>query len=357
MAKFRVGDETFDLSVAVGPSNGGPEQECTTFGSVTAIMDWKLGGTLTAVFAGNSPEAVHINELASDIWLLGDFPQRFRTWAVWQDWDADGDNRVSTQSVTYDRLLNRRLVNFPGGLNFNNVDQGEIVWQMWNHTQSLPGGDLGVTPGPRTTGVSRIRNFPMGDNLGQRAQELTDVENGLWWGIDSDLVYTAKMPADFEYLETPLQLGVNCRTMQRASTGSDFANITYGDGDAEETTPTVWGLVDIEDDPRGRWEKAFGWPDVKRQDTLEDHVRGELVKSLYPPTHWNIQMEASRWVSDSMLTPGMQAYLVVPPALAAPLSDPYTLVAVQVTSVSFNFTNDGSLDINVVAEERSRIAD
>lgn len=360
MAKFSVGEHEFDLTLAVGPASGDdPVQECTSFGSVTAVLDMDRGDTITATaIAGDSPEAAYIDELATDIWLLGDLPRRMRAWAVWQDWRTDGGSLVSMQGVSYERLLNRRLVNASNGLSYNNVDQGEIVWRLWEHTQSLPGGDLGVTLGsPWSTGITRVRNYPMGDNLGKRANALRagQIEDGLWWGIDHNLQYTAMMPDDFDILLTPLQLGMNCRSMQRASGGSDFSNVVYGDASAEHTTPQIGYITNVGTDPRGRWEEARSWPTVERQDTLNDHILGAVTEAYHPFTHWNIELEPERWVSDSMLLPGMRAILVVPPDLVAPVGEPRPLLSVQVTSVSVNFTNHGKLAINAVVQERSPV--
>jgi hypothetical protein len=352
MGTIRVDGREIDLTMSVGPSNGSPLQELTTFGSVTAQFDLVSGNTLSVVVAGNSAEAPYINELASDIWMTGFINERFRLWAVWQDFDKDGDNRVSMQGVTYDRLLNRRLVMDEAGLAFDDVDQGLIVWGLWEHTQSQLGGDLGVTLGPDyLTGITRDRNYKPGENLGQLAEALTKVENGLWWGINSDLEYVAKMPADFPTLATPIVLGVNARHLQRASGGADFANAVYGDAKAELTTPVIVEAVDVATDPRGRWEVAKAWPTVEQQTTLQQNAEGALLTANSPLTHWNITMEPSRWVYDSRLMPGDFAVLAVPPLLAAPIGTPATRIVIRVTGVVVNFDNNGSLEVKLVASE------
>lgn len=352
MGLLHVGGQDIDITLAVGPSNGEPKQELTTYGSVTAQFDILAGNTLSVVVAGNSPEAPYVDELASDIWMTGALHQRFRIWAVWQDFDKQGDDRVSMQAVTYDRLINRRHVVTPAGLTFTGVDQGLILWGLWQHTQAQPGGDLGVTLGtPHLTGVLRDRTYLYGENLGTIAENLSKVEDAPIWIVNGDLEFEARMPADFPITDTPLTLGATARHLQRSSGGADYANFAYGDADAETTSPVTLATADIAADPRGRWEIAKSWPTVKLQDTLAQHVAGELEEANAPLAHWNVEMEPGRWVNDARLMPGDYAVLVVPRTLAGPLGTPFDKVVVQVVSVAVNFTAQGSLDVKLVALE------
>jgi hypothetical protein len=349
MGIYRVGDQNIDITLAVGPGTGdAPVQEVTISGSVTATFDIKTGSSLQFVVRGYAPEAAYIDELATDIWLMGDIKARFRALAVWQEWFQNGQDNVSVLGVSYRRLLNRRLANTP--LAFNDTDLGLVIWGMWEHTQSLPGGDLGITLGtPNTTGIVRTRTYDMGENLGQQAEEETD--EGVWWMIDENLVYTAGLTDSRPMLPTPLQLGVNVREMQRAA-GGDFANVVYGDADASRTTGVLAVASDIATDPRGRWETAKGWPTVKLQSTLDERTYAALAEGRRPATHWNVEMEPARWISDSRIMPGDFAVLTVPRSLAAPIGTPVRAVVVQVHQVSVSFDENGALGIKAIVHER-----
>src|SRR6185436_14901083 len=135
--------------------------------------------------------------------------QRLRVVNVDQAWDADGADIIAVTAVSYKRLLNARHA--VDALEFTNVDQGDIVWGLIAHTQGQPGGDWGVTKGASATGVLRDRTYVAGENLGDLAQKLTEVIDGLWWNIDAALIYTAHMPTVFPNALTPVELGVNVR--------------------------------------------------------------------------------------------------------------------------------------------------
>ncbi|MET0578773.1 MAG: hypothetical protein ABW122_08945 [Ilumatobacteraceae bacterium] len=354
MGTINVGGYEIDLTLAVGPANSSsPVQEVTFSGSVTLLLDLEAGSNLQFVTRATSPEAAHISELATDVWLLGDIQQRFRAWAVWQEWFQNGQDNVSTMAVTYKKLLSRRLVVAPEGLSFTDTDLGSTIWGMWQHTQSQPGGNLGVTLGsPVSTGLVRTRTYKYGENLGQQAED--EYEEGMTWSIDQNLVYRANLIDAGPWIGTPLHLGANVRAMQRAS-GSDFANAVFGDAD-DATTTGVWRVAaDVATDPRGRWELAKGWPTVKLQETLDDRTAAFLEQSYTPVAHWNIEMEAARWVADSRIMPGTFCVLVVPRSLAAPVGEPAERIVVLVTQLSVNFDEDGGLNINSVVMERPDI--
>jgi hypothetical protein len=106
--------------------------------------------------------------------------------------------------------------------------------------------------------------------------------------------------------------------------------------------------------PRGLWEAKHSWPTVAVQTTLNEHTIGALEEGEHQLAHWNVEMVAERWMTDTRLMPGDFAVLAIPPSLAAPVGEPVPRIAVQVTSVSVNFTNDGDFNVKLVAVERDR---
>ena len=340
------------ITIAVGPSSGAlPVQEVTSFGSVSIALDVESGSNLQFVCRADSPEAAYIDELATDVWVMGDVNLRFRTWAVWQEWYLNGQDNVSTMAVTYKKLLNRRLVH--DGLLFTDTDLGDIMWGLWTHTQALPGGNLGVTKGtPTTTGMIRTREYKSGENLGTMADN--EDEEGLWWQIDQDLKFTAGSLATRPFVGAPLHLGATVREMQRAS-GSDFANAVYGDADS--TTTPVWATAaNVATDPRGRWERAQGWPTVSLQETLDERTAAFLADASVSVAHWNVELEPARWLTDCKIMPGDHCVLVVPRTLAAPVGIPTPKIVVQVTSIQLGIDADGGFDVKAVVMEQPNVS-
>lgn len=349
-----MADAVANITLAVGPSSGSaPVQEVTTFGSVplSFTFDLENGSTCQFVSRAEAPEAAYIDELATDIWLMGDIEARFRVTAVWQEWYASGHNNVNVMGTSYKKLLNRRLFNT--GLTFTTTDIGLIIWGMWQHTQAQPGGNLGVTLGtPNTTGIIRTREYKIGENIGNQADN--EYDEGIWWTVDQDLVYTAGLLSTRPFVGSPLHLGANVREMQRAS-GSDFANAVYGDADAAVTTG-VWKVAtDVATDPRGRWELATGWPTVKLQQTVIDRTTAFLAQAGLVVAHWNLTLEPSRWLTDTKIMPGDWAVLVVPRSLAAPIGAPTSQVTVQVTQVAIGFDANGRFEVKCVVMEHPEV--
>lgn len=349
MPKIRAGDARFDITPSIGPSSGSvPTQPVTSFGSAQAQMNIDLqGASCMMVVLGHTPEAKVIDELVTDLWLLGDFPMRYRVWAVWQDFDEHADDRISFQGVTYERLLNRRLVG-AGGLLYTNVDIGTIIWNAIQHTQAKPGGDLGITQGTTTIGLTHSIDWLPGENIGSLLEELAKAHN-IYWFIDEDKQLQVRDRGTTVQIAEPIMWGVNVRHMQRASAGVFFANSVYASG-SPETTPLFSTHADIAADPRGLWETAIARPNQTLQDELEDSADGELALRYQGLSRWNVTYVTEHWVGASRIKPGDKATLIVPPTLAGPAVPPAT-VQVECISMSLGFDGDGGLEIRAVLEE------
>jgi hypothetical protein len=234
---------------------------------------------------------------------------------------------------------------------FTNVDQGDIVWGLIAHTQALAGGNWRVTKGASTTGQLRDRTYKLGENIGTLAADLQDVINGLWWNIDANLVYTAHMPDAFARHVMPIQLGVNARRIQRKGTASTFGNSIYGDAHDTLTVPVWADAPDINTDPRGRWENAYGWPTVELQETLQEHVDGQLQIAQSPPATWTVDLEPRRWIRDSSYRPGDFVKIVTPPDVTAPLGSSALTSIAQVIELSATADADGGLSVGLTGVE------
>lgn len=332
------------LTITIGPSTGSTGvQEVTFFEGLSLTRNFVSGDQLNFRIPAFSPEAAYVDELAADVWLRGVVDQRFRVTNVDQAWGADGQDVIAVTAVSYKRLLNARHV--VTTRTYTGIDQGEIIWRLIEHTQAQAGGDWGVTQGSTTTGVTRDRVYVPGENIGHVVQLLTEVIDGPWFDIDVDLVLTAALPSSFPTMATPCQLGVVAREMNRKGTAARFANAVYVDAKSDTTVP-VWAEdPTVGTDPRGRWEKAFGFPNVTLQDTLDQHAEGELDVSMSPPATWRVVLEPSRWLADANYQPGDFVVVVVPRSTAAPVGTPAQRVLVQVMEIGFELSADGSLGV------------
>jgi hypothetical protein len=348
MTKLRAGDAMFDITPSLGPWNGVPEQPITSFGSSAGQMDITLAGaSCQMVILGHAPEAKVIDELVTDLWLLGDFPMRYRVWAVWQDFDEHGDDRISFQAVTYERLLNRRYVG-AGGLLYTNVDVGTVLWNAIQHTQAKVGGNWGITAGTLTTGILTSIDWLPGENIGAKVEEMMKAHN-CYWRINENKQLNVYARADTVPIVEPIMWGVNARSIQRASGGEGFANSIYGSG-SSDTTPLFATHADIATDPRGLWEAAISRPNETIQTELTHSVEGELALRYQGLSRWNVTYVTEHWVGASRCRPGDKATLIVPRTLAGPITPPAS-VQVECISMSFQFTGDGGLEVRAVFEE------
>ena len=349
MTKLRAGDAIFDITPSLGPSSGSvPTQPVTSFGSASGQMNVDLqGGSVSMVILGHTPEASVVDELVTDLWLLGDFPMRYRVWAVWQDFDKQGDDRISFQGVTYERLLNRRIVN-AGGLLYNNTDIGTVLWNAITHTQSQVGGYLGLTAGDITTGITTSIDWPPGENLGAKLEEMMKA-HGCYWLVDENRAVQVYVRDETVPILEPIMWGVNVSDMQRASAGVGFANSVYVSG-SPDTTPVIANHPDLSTDPRGLWQVAVARPGETLQAEVSDVADGELTLRYQALSRWNLTYVTEHWIGAARIRPGDRATLIVPPTLAGP-STPPASVQVECISMSLSFSGDGNLEVKAVVEE------
>lgn len=349
MTKIKAGESVFNISPAIGPSHlDAPTQPVTSFGSASAAMQLDLhGASCSMVVLGHTPEAAVLDELVTDLWLLGDFPMRYRIWAVWQDFDIHGDDRVSFQGVTYERLLNRRLVG-AGGLLYENTDVGTILWAAIQHTQAKPGGDLGIIAGSMTTGITTSIDWLPGENIGIRIEEMMQAA-GCYWVIDEDKQANVYVREDTTPILEPLMWGVNVSDLQRASAGVGFSNSVFMSG-TEQVTPVFATHPHVDSDPRGLWEAAVARPTETSQDELLASANGELDVRFQALSRWNVTYVTEHWVGASRIRPGDRAELKVPRTLAGVITPPES-VQVECVSMSFAFDGDGGLEVKAVFEE------
>lgn len=336
------------FTLAVGPwQDTQPSQEIGQFGSVSVSSNLDDGVEVSFDIPGRSPTARAIDELATDVWLYRESVAfvRARVVSVVQTWGPDGDDLVSVTAVDYKRLLNARHVWSP--LTYSGVDQAQIVLDVINHTQALTGGSLGIIAGTLGAGFARDRTYKIGENIGKVLGDLSGVINGPWWGIDADRQLNCFPYFAFPVRDTPVMLGATARSLTRQSGASEFANAVFVDGDDAATVPVQVEDVNVGTDPRGRWERAAGFPNVVLQPTLDEKADGLLEASESPIAQWSCELEVSRFLTDLDVSPGEYVEVVVPPSVVAPIESPGFSVGCQVMSLSLALSGDGAASVSV----------
>lgn len=342
------------FSFAVGPANGNPVQEVASFDSVSLGMSFDTGSDLSFAIPGNSPTARLISELASDVWMFtnGAITGRFRIVAIGQSWGPNNEDEVAVSAVCYKRLMSSRLLTPAANLEYTNTPQADLIADIIDRLQSLEGGDMGIdTAGGvlDSDGRNRDRTFVAGENVGTILENLSGVIDGPWWGIDGHLNLNVLpgRPEAWPERSMPVMLGATARSLSRGAGTGEFANAVFVDGDSDSTTPVMATAAGLSSDPRGRWERAVGFPNVTLQTTLTEKANGLIADFGSPLAQWSCEIEPGRFLTDADYRVGDRVTIVVPETVAAPIGNPGFSTTGQVMSTSLSYSADGALDVSM----------
>jgi len=345
---------------AFGPSTGTtPTQVLTFFDEWQMTKNLDDGCTFAFTSPGDSLPGVEITELDTDIWLYldGVLIERFRVLEVVQDWAYDGRNTIAVSCCCYRRLLGSRYVNSP--LAYTAVSQGDIVWNLIQHTQSQTNGNLGITLGSAGPIVPRDRAYEIGANILDSIVELSQIDLGIVWRIDAtgSLIIT-QVPSTYPAPNPqPVVLGANALTIKKPSGSALFGNVAIVTGDSVATTPVVATTAGLSTDPRGRWEKFRGLPQEQTQANLTQQANGIVTTSQSPQIVYDFTLEPGRYFLDSNYDLG-EVITVVQPATIVPTSANPTIplvtvaasaVTCQVISQSITLSADGLVTVAMQA--------
>ncbi len=337
-----------DYTIGVGPYTGsGPVQAVTFYSSWTLDKNLDDGCTFSFTIPGYSPEAAAISELDTDVWVYRDglLDQRFRIVAISQTWGSSGEDVISVQAVCYRRLLATRYVQTP--LVFNQVSQGEIIWQLIQHTQATVNGDLGITLGDAGPVVLRDRTYDVGQNILDIIVDLTNVIGGPTWDIDENLELIVSQAHLFPENVTPVVLGATASGLERPSAAAQFGNVALVSGNQQSTTTVIEEASGLSTDPRGRWERRASYPSVVLQNTLVNHARGLLSDYQSPTAIWAVDVVPDRFFGDCDYRLGEFVRVVQPASTAAPITVAAVSVLGQILAVQVEQDADGGVGVSM----------
>lgn len=334
-----------------------PTQSLSDFDSWNLSRNLDDGCTISLQMAGNSIPGVQIKELETDIWVYenGQAIDRFRVVAVDQEWEENGENRLSVQAVCYRRILASRHVITP--LTYTGVSQGDIVWDLIQHTQGQTNGNLGITLGSSGPVILRDRAYLPGQNILEAIVDLAQADGNMTWDIDENLELFVSTASSFPLRAMPAQLGTNLRNISKPSGASLFGNVALVSGDTQFTTLQVNEATSLPTDTRGRWEKFRSFSQEQVQANLDEQARGILESTQSPSVVWSFEVIPDRFYTDSNYAIGDFVVLAQPSTIVPSQPDPtipYQIIPsasilVQILTVTLTVDANGASSVKMTA--------
>jgi hypothetical protein len=254
-------------------------------------------------------------------------------WAgiVWLSPYDDSNQTRSIQAAELWSYFRHRVVDYSE--TFTAADQFAIAQSLINKAQASSGGDIGVTVGTETCGVTRDRTYNRYElkPVGEAVEQLAEVQNGFDFAIDpawiaGDLVATFRLSyprRGRNYLETGhvFELGRNMIKFEWPSDGTRAANKVWATGNGEGDAMLITSASDASQlAPASSGgagypllETVFPNKDISVQATLDAAAQGRLVTTAVPVVLPTITVRADvDPILGSYIT-GDAARIIIPP--------------------------------------------
>lgn len=336
--------------------NTTPIQPLTIFNSWSLQRNLDDGCSLSIQMAGNSIPAVLMRELETDIWVYknGITIDRFRVIAIDQEWGEDGENLLSVQAVCYRRLMASRHV--LSSLSYTDT-QGNIVWNLIQHTQGQANGNLGITLGSSGPAIVRSRSYQPGQNILEAITDLSQADGNMTWDIDENLQLFVSTAGSYPLRSMPAQLGTNLRSVAKPSGAALFANVALISGDAQFTALETQNAPSILTDTRGRWEKYRSFSQEQVQSNLVEQAKGLVESTQSPAVIWSFDVIPDRFFTDSDYQVGDFVVLAQPSTVVPSEPDPTIpyltvpgqTILTQILTTSLTIDSNGAASVKMTA--------
>jgi len=293
---------------AVGPNTGLPNWALTQARS--RRVTWRLTTPSDATFEidGESADGLQISELVTDLWIYRNGVPLFRGRVGTTSDSYDGNALKTTVNVAdYRGVLARRLLIEGDTLAYTTAtDQAAIALGLVNATQGNSGGQLGIVAGlGASTGVTRVRTFLAGQNVGEELDKLAHVLNGFEWDISptktTALHLDVYSPTRGATTSAVLDVGGRVRSFQRQYDPGLYANAVRVTG-ANTTGGAPPGLTavnraagNIGSAAQGRWDSQVGDTNIVEQTTLTERAGAELAESQVILPQWTVELQPNSW--------------------------------------------------------------
>lgn len=320
-------------SFAIGPP-GAIEHELRGASARKVTLRLNDPSDASVTLDGEYPAAARIVELATDVYAYraqfkGGPKQLVYRGRIGKSSDSidESGHTVVVPSIDYRGVLKRRLLLSGSKQVWTQVDQCLIAWELLQEAQNKPGGDYGIVNGlGQTSGQLRDRSYNLGDVIGDKVNELSQVIDGFDWDITATDVYGVLglrldrwFPQRGSYKGAVLihvRNGGNVQSVRREVDSSDFANYIRVEGKqpdgggampATQERPGSWYTpTPIE----GRWDKAFS-EDITTTAALEDRADWLLADSSLVRPSYTVVLKPGFWRGTDHIGLGDTVDLVV----------------------------------------------
>jgi hypothetical protein len=169
--------------------------------------------------------------------FLGGNPDPYFHGVVWNDVSTSTDPRIRFVALDLSSKFESRYVE--DDLSWVNVDQHIIAWNILQHAQSQPGGDLRIESGFSASGYTRDRHLKAYDhpNVGKILHRFRSLQNGFDWWIkvygDGRREWQAAYPKRGSYdPKQVIEWGKNITEYTLKRDGTTFNDaICFGEGE------------------------------------------------------------------------------------------------------------------------------
>jgi hypothetical protein len=289
----------------MGPASGGHDVSVTQARSRS--VTFRLSDPHEAGFDidANTPAGMYVQELSTDLHCIrdGQILYRGRVGPTADDGDEKSADTVNVKTSDYRELLKRRRLYSGDIITFTQNGQDNIAWVLVNNTQVRAGGDLGISKGVGFGGDNqwyRDRTYILGDSIGEKIQELSEVDQGFEWSIDpvdaSSLHMNLYHPRRGTNKGVVLEYGGLIRAYHRETNPGDYANQIRVTGDTSVLTAAGVTRVaaDIATRPEGIWDGIYG-NDIQTSAALNDRADWQLANSQLIPVSYSLTFKPGGW--------------------------------------------------------------
>jgi len=174
------------------------------------------------------------------------------------------------------------------------------------------------------TGITRDRTYEAGDSVGERIQELSEVQDGFDWDLlplsASSLSFRTWFPQRGRSGGVVLILGGLAAAVSRELNPTDYANaIRYTGAAGDDVTPGPTavereaGYLEIPGTyPEGRWDAVFGDDSLTTQSALDDRAAWQLAQSQVVRPTYTVRLHRGAWEGPDHIWLGDTVRLIIP---------------------------------------------
>lgn len=268
-------------------------------GATSRRVTWRRDAAADAAFTldGYDHSAVFTEELLTDLLVYRDKLLMFRgrIGASSDDIDEENDTyRVQFAAADYRQFLtDLRHLNEP--LDFTAESKADIAWALIDHTQDLPGGNLGISNHMQSMPAVTDRSYERFKSVGEAITQLGQTQNGFEWEIGPDMkanLWPGQRGVERDFVA---HAGNSVGKINRGVTPADYRNVYLGQGDPDLTAVYEAVVADIGTRPEGRMEQVHVDRDLKEDDTVEERLEHLLDVAQVLQPNYSVSLAPGIW--------------------------------------------------------------